>query len=106
MTEKQYNLAERMGQEYVDYIDGLLEKNKNEIISMSDKTSFFANMLVHIQNRELPPMQVDALCKSKTPLNDLYLCFMRNEGDSLQRANSAVKVLYQFTRDQRRQSQM
>ena len=26
MTEKQYNLAERMGQEYVDYIDGLLDK--------------------------------------------------------------------------------
>lgn len=61
---------------------------------MSDKTTFFANMLAYSKERGLPPMQTAALCRTKTPLNDLYLCFMNNNEDYLQRANTAVKVLY------------
>lgn len=106
MTEEQYNLTERMEEEYADYVDELLKADKHMIISMSDKTTFFANMLAYSKERGLPPMQTAALCRTKTPLNDLYLCFMNNNEDYLQRANTAVKVLYQFTREQRNQNQM
>ena len=106
MTEKQYLLTERMEDEYTDYIDSLLGAHKQIIISMSDKTTFFANMLAHIKERELPLSQINALCETDTPLNDLYLCFMNNNEDYLQRANTAVKVLYQFAKEQRTQNQM
>lgn len=54
MTEKQYDLCKRMEGEYVDYIDALLKEDKQTIISMSDKSTFFAHMLSHIKERDCP----------------------------------------------------
>lgn len=106
MTEKQYDLTERMEEEYADYMDGLLKEGKHTIISLSDKTNFYANMLAFVKERDLPLTQINALCQTETPLNDLYLCFMNNNEDYLQRSNTAVKVLYQLTKERRNQCQM
>lgn len=106
MTEKQYELSERMESEYADYIDALLKEGKQTIISMSDKTTFFAQMLFYLKERELPQTQLNALQKTASPLNDLYLCFMNNNEDYLQYARTTVKVLYQYAKEQKAQDQM
>ncbi len=106
MTEKQYDLCERMENEYADYIDALLKEGKQTIISMSDKTTFFAQMLSYAKERDLPSAQLNALQKTVTPLNDLYLCYMNNNEDYLQYARTAVKVLYQYAKEQKYQDQM
>lgn len=106
MTEKQYELCESIENEYADYIDALLKQDKQTIFSMSDKTTFFAQMLSHVKERELPQAQLYALQKTVTPLNDLYLCYMNNNEDYLQHARTAVKVLYQYAKEQKAQDHM
>lgn len=105
MTKEQHNLCERMENEYADYIDALLKEGKQTIISMSDKTTFFAQMLFYIKERNLPQTLLNVLHKTATPLNDLYLCMNNNE-DYLQYARMAVKVLYQYVKEQKAQSEM
>ena len=41
MTEKQYDLTERMDEEYAEYLEDLLKTDKQTIISMSDRTTFY-----------------------------------------------------------------
>lgn len=106
MTEEQYDLCERMENEYADYIDALLKEGKQTIISMSDKTTFFAQMLSYIKERNLPQTRLNVLHKTATPLNDLYLCYMNNNEDYLQYARTAAKVLYQYVKEQKAQSEM
>lgn len=106
MTEKQYDLCERMESEYADYIDALFKEGKQAIVSMSDKTAFFAQMLSYVKERDLSLSQQSALQKTATPLNDLYLCYMNNNEDYLQYARTAVKVLYLFSKQQRNQEEM
>lgn len=86
--------------EYVDYIDALLKEDKQTIISMSDKSTFFAHMLSHIKERDCPQALINALHKTATPLNDLYLCYMNNNEEYLQYARTAIKVLYQYAKEQ------
>lgn len=106
MTEKQYDLCERMESEYADYIDLLLKEDKQTIISMSDKTTFFAQILSYIKERNLSRAQLNALQKTAMPLNDLYLCYMNNNEDYLQYARTTVKVLYQYSKEQKGQNEM
>lgn len=106
MTEIQYNLTERMESEYSDYIDALLKEDKQTIISMSEKTTFFSRMLSHVKERDLPQLQLSALIKTATPLNDLYLCYMNNDEDYIQYAKAAVKVLYQYAKERKYRNQM
>lgn len=106
MTEKQYNLIEKVEDEYVNYIDKLLTEDKHTIIAMSDKTTFFANMLSHIKEREISSSQLDALNHTKEPLFSLYRCYIDNNEDYLQFSCSVVKVLYQHMKESKNQNQM
>lgn len=106
MTEKQYNLTERMEEEYAAYIENLLKEDKQTIISMSDRTEFYAAMLTYVKENDLLSMQIQALSATDTPLKTMYECFMENDGDLIQRANTAVRVLYQTTKDWKNQNQM
>ncbi len=106
MTEKQYDLTERMEEEYVAYIENLLKEDKQTIISMSDKTEFYVSMLTYVKENDLPSMQIQALSATDASLKTMYECFMENDGDLIQRANTAVRVLYQTTKDWKHQNQM
>ena len=106
MTEKQYDLTERMESEYLGYIDALLKEGKQTIISMSDKTTFYAQMLSYVKERDLPQAQLNALSETEEPLFALYRCYMDNNGDYLQYARTAVKVLYQYAKERKAQDQM
>lgn len=106
MTEKQYHLIEKAEDEYVNYIDNLLTEDKHTIIAMSDKTTFFAQMLSHLKEREISSSQLDALNQTNEPLFSLYRCYMDNNEDYLQYSRAAVKVLYQHTKEIKNQNQM
>lgn len=99
MPEKQYDLTERMEEEYVAYIENLLKEDKQTIIPMSDRTEFYVAMLTYVKEKDLLPMQIQALSATDAPLKTMYECFMENDGDLIQRANTAVRVLYQTTKD-------
>lgn len=58
MTEKQYDLTERMEEEYAEYLEDLLKTDKQTIISMSDKTAFYADMLTYVKENDLLSIQV------------------------------------------------
>lgn len=106
MTEKQYLLTERMEKEYAEYIDHLLKTDKQTIISMSDKTTFYADILTYAKENALLSMQVQALATADKPLKKLYECFIENDGDLIRRADISVRVLYQTVKDWQTQNQM
>lgn len=106
MTEKQYDLTERMEEEYAEYLEDLLKTDKQTIISMSDKTAFYADMLTYVKENDLLSIQVQALSAADRPLKAMYECFMENDGDLLRRADTAVRVLYQTAKDWKNQNQM
>lgn len=88
-----------MEEEYVAYIENLLKEDKQTIIPMSDRTEFYVAMLTYVKEKDLLPMQIQALSATDAPLKTMYECFMENDGDLIQRANTAVRVLYQTTKD-------
>ena len=106
MTEKQYDLPERMEEEYAEYLEDLLKTDKQTIISMSDKTVFYADMLTYVKESDLLSIQVQALSAADKPLKAMYECFLENNGDLLRRADTAVRVLYQTAKDWKNQNQM
>ena len=106
MTEKQYDLTERMEEEYAEYLEDLLKTDKQTIISMSDRTAFNADMLTYVKENALLSIQIQALSAADKPLKTMYECFMENNGDLLRRADTAVRVLYQTAKDWKNQNQM
>lgn len=106
MPEKHYNLTERMEEEYAEYLEDLLKADKQTIISMSDRTTFYADMLTYVKENDLLSIQVQALSVADKPLQTMYDCFMENDGDLLRRADTAVRVLYQTAKDWKYQNQM
>ena len=99
MNDKQYELTERMEEEYAGYIEQLLKTDKQTIISMSDKTAFYADMLTYVRENALLSAQIQALSATDKPMRKMYKCFIENDGDQIRRSDCAVRVLYQTVKD-------
>lgn len=94
-------LLARLEQEYSDYLDELHGADIDTVISSSDKTNFYANMLAYIREHDLFENQLKTLLGYEKPLENLYYCFCENNFDLLARADTARKVIFQIEKEDR-----
>ena len=70
--ELRTQLLARLEQEYADYLEDLRKNDIDTVISSSDKTNFYANMLVYIREHDLFENQLKTLLGYEKPLENLY----------------------------------
>lgn len=99
LTEKQNTLVEKLQKEYDEYIENLRARGKYEIISESQRTTFYANILLYAQSHSLFERDITAL-STPDALNGLYMSYLSNEQDYLEMANTSAKAIYQFRKEQ------
>lgn len=95
----QEELIERMEQEYYDYIQGLYKEDIDTVISSSDRTMFYANMIFHLRTHSATEKQLQALLAHEKVLENMYFCYCENDFDLFARADIGNKILYQTVKD-------
>lgn len=92
-------LLERMEEEYEEYLLALRKEDVDTIISSSDRTNFYANMILHIRTHSVTEKQLQALLDHDRVLENMYFCCLENDFDLLARADIGNKIFYQSAKD-------
>lgn len=100
LQNKQDRVFQKVNEEYLDYISGLSLLDKQDIISESQRTTFYTDILLVLRDRTLSEKQLKYLDRENI-LPVLYECYLVNDYDYLDAMSRGDKVIYQFVKEQK-----
>lgn len=101
MLDIQKDLIHKIGSEYEDYLCELETKSKQEIISESEQTTFYAHLHHYITEKSLTEREIYFLGKDNS-LKKIYFCYLSNDYNYLDELTNYGRIIYQFTKEQAR----